>query len=408
MEKRPVVSFLLGSGFSVPEGLPSVHDVNRRLSKIDESEIIIHSSQVAEFLNGQNNPNPGVCRDERLFLQEFLEFYNSKVLKPGQMFHYEAFYDYAHSYSRTSENKAEIEGFYNEFNNKYFKGGNGFMDCLNRMVAFNRTFVQLLASLLHKSQYFNDVSYSNYIPYEPFIQFIVGLKKKNDVKVHSLNHDLFFDWLGRVHTDLWQDFTDGFRLEGSPYYGIVGFDFEHYMDKKRVHKSYYVKLAEFVNEFDTPLCFFKLHGSIFNRILLDTNGVRVKSNYAVSNFYKERLNEVTTKYEFEHLLERVEPDFLSGTTQKVRHYTGDNYYATLFKHFKDNLLASNLLIVVGYGFQDAGINEYLENEYLLHGKKMVVVDPHKPDTELIDKYSATHLPKGVTQVTLDEYRQCLT
>jgi len=91
MQKRPVVSFLLGSGFSVPEGMPSVRDVNKRLCKIGEGEIIIHSSQVAGFLNGQPNPNSGTHRDERLFVQEFLEFYNSQILKQGESFHYETF-----------------------------------------------------------------------------------------------------------------------------------------------------------------------------------------------------------------------------------------------------------------------------------------------------------------------------
>src|SRR5687768_12615729 len=81
MSKRATVSFLLGSGFSIPEGLPSVSQLNNRLAKINESEILIHSDQRAIFLNGAEDPNRWQRRDERLFLQEFLEFYNDVILK---------------------------------------------------------------------------------------------------------------------------------------------------------------------------------------------------------------------------------------------------------------------------------------------------------------------------------------
>ena len=40
---RSNISLLIGSGFSIPEGLPGVKQLNERLSKIDESEILIHS-----------------------------------------------------------------------------------------------------------------------------------------------------------------------------------------------------------------------------------------------------------------------------------------------------------------------------------------------------------------------------
>jgi hypothetical protein len=86
---RPTVSILLGSGFSIPEELPGVRQLNQRLSKIDESEILIHSDQRAIFLNGQEDLNRWSRWDERIFMQELLEFYNSEVLKDGETFNYE-------------------------------------------------------------------------------------------------------------------------------------------------------------------------------------------------------------------------------------------------------------------------------------------------------------------------------
>ncbi|RZT91034.1 SIR2-like protein [Ancylomarina subtilis] len=407
---RPKVSILVGSGFSIPEGLPSVGQLNQRLSKIDESEILIHTDQTAIFLNGQNDPNRWSRRDERIFLQEFLEFYNAEVLKKTEEFHYETFYDYYSGYLTNRENKETIEDFYKKFNDRHTKGAIIYRDCYNRISDFNRSFNQLLASQLHKKQYFEDVSTLNYPPYDPFIGFLKDLLKTNDVKFHTLNHDLFFDWIGKNHSDLWQHFTDGYQLEGSPFYGTVSYDFNSGTDNK-VHKTYYVKLERYTDKFDKPLSLFKLHGSIYNTIVYtpqpDQQRIRLKDNYAISQFYMETPDPKTGEPKLEYLLDEVSPDFLSGTTNKTRFYTRDPYYKNLFKHFENNLSESELLVVIGYGFNDGGINEYLEKYFLSRGKHMVIIDPYKPKSHLIEKYSATYIPKGVTQVTYQEYMELI-
>ncbi len=403
---RPKVSILVGSGFSIPEKIPGVQQLNQRLSKIDESEILIYTDQRAIFLNGQDDPNRWARWDERIFLQEFLEFYNAKVLKQDEEFHYETFYDYYSGYLTNRENKEAIEDFYKQFNDKHFKDADNHRDCYNRISDFNRSFNQLLASQLHKREYFEDISTLNYPPYDPFIGFLRELLKTSDIKFHSLNHDLFFDWLGRHHSDLWQNFTDGFQLEGSPFYGTVSYDFNSGTENK-VHKTYYIKLERFVNKFDKPLALFKLHGSVFNTIVYtphpEQQRKRLKDNYAVSQFYMETTDSKTGEKRLELLFDEVSPDFLSGTTNKTRFYNGDPYYKNLFQHFETNLLASELLVVIGYGFQDPGINEYLEKNFLCRGKHMVVIDPYRPKTDFFEKYNITYIAKGVTQVTYQEY-----
>ena len=401
---RPTVSILLGSGFSIPEGIPGVKQLNERLSKIDESEILIHSDQSAIFLKGQSDPNRFTKRDERFFLQEFLEFYNSDILKKGETFHYETFYDFYSGYLNSRENKNAIEGFYKKFNEKHFNGQDGNRDCLNRIIDFNRSFNQLLASQLHKLKYFEDVSCSNYPPYDSFLGFLNELMKTHDIKVHSLNHDIFFDWLGR-HSRIWQHFADGYKLEGSPFYGTVSYDFDHLNSK--VHKEYYVKLERFVDKFDKPICLFKLHGSVFNTTVYVTQPkeewVRLKDNYGVYQFYMEVKDEKTNEHKFEHLWDEAAPDFLTGTTTKTLSYTKDPYYKNLFKYFENNLLSSELLVVIGYGFQDPGINQYLEKYFLSMQKPMVIIDPYKPASTLLEKYPHTYIGKSVAQVTYPEY-----
>jgi hypothetical protein len=403
---RQNVSILVGSGFSIPEEIPGVRQLNQRLSKIDESEILIHTDQKAMFLNGQDDPNRWSRWDERIFLQEFLEFYNAEVLKPCEEFHYETFYDYYSGYLTKKENKVAIEGFYQRFNGKHFKASESHRDCHNRISDFNRSFNQLLASQLHKLKYFEDITILNYIPYDPFIGFLNELLKTSDIKFHTLNHDLFFDWLGNHHVDLFEHFADGYQLEGSPFYGTVSYDFNSGTDKK-VHKTYYVKLERFIDKFDKPLALYKLHGSVFNIIVHtpqpNQQKIRLKDNYAVSQFLMETTDPITGEQKFINLSDEVSPDFLSGTTNKARFYTGDPYYNNLFKHFENNLSTSELLVVIGYGFKDPGINEYLENFFLSRGKHMVVIDPYKPNTDLLEKYNATYIPKGVTEVTYHEY-----
>lgn len=398
-----IVSFLFGSGFSIPEGLPGVRQLNQRMGKIDESEILIHTDQHAMFLNGQDDPNRWSRCDERQFLQEFLEFYNNDVLKDDEEFHYETFYDFYSGYLREKENKDLIEGFYKAFNDKHFKGKDGQRDCYNRVSDFNRSFNQLLGSQLHSLKYFEDVSTSNYPPYNSFWSLLRELLKANELKIHTLNHDLFFDWIGRHHSDLWQEFSDGFELEGSPFYGTVSYDFPH--GDKKVHKTYKVKLERFTDRFDTKLCLYKLHGSVFNTVIYRQNNerVRIKSNYGVRDYHEEVFNEERKKFEFQHLWDDVSPDFLSGTTEKTKKYVEDGHYINLFIHFETNLRESSLLIVVGYGFQDPGINDYLIKNFLEDGKKMIVIDPYKPKSNILDNYNCEYVPHGVTEIPYQDY-----
>ncbi len=402
---RKTISMLLGSGFSIPVGLPSVKQLNKKLGKIDESEILIHTDQHAMFLNGQPDNNRWSRRYERIFLQEFLEYYNSDILQQGEEFHYETFYDFYVGYLRKQENKEEIERFYKKFSNKHFKGKEDYnKDCHNRISDFNRTYNQLIASQLHMPEYHKDISTSNYPPYDDFLNFIIQMVNISDIKIHSLNHDLFFDWLGHHHIDLWRNFSDGFELAGSPFYGTVSCSL-----KNNINKEYKVKLAQFVDKFDTPISLYKLHGGIFNTIVYTPSQevVRLKDNYAVSNFEMEIYDKEKQKYRFEYLIDEVAPDFLSGTTAKIERYNKDSHYKKLFQHFKENLNKSDLLIVIGYGFQDSGINKYLENYFLKMGKKMIVIDPYKPKTDLLDKYDSALILKSITEVKYNEYIELL-
>jgi len=99
-KEENMISFLIGSGFSVADGMPLVSNINKRLCNIKEDEFMIHSDMSAFFLNGQTNPNDWHRRQERLFVQEFLEFYCSKIVDGQDAFHYEDFFDFYSDYRR--------------------------------------------------------------------------------------------------------------------------------------------------------------------------------------------------------------------------------------------------------------------------------------------------------------------
>ncbi len=411
---KPIISLLLGSGFSIPEGVPRTLSLNNSLSKITESEIIIHGSQKAGLLRGEQNPNSRINWIERMFVQEFIEFYSAKE---SNNFNYEVFYDFYMGYLRNEKNKEAIEEFNHSFEVKHNLTGSSYShDSKTNIRNFNRTFSQLLSDFLKSPKYYDDGEAHSY-HYNSFINFIKETLLSYDIKIHSLNHDILFDWLGSKHPSLSEYFSDGFLLEGSPYYGNVYADFEDGITKQRIRKSYYAKLEQFANKFDKPLCLFKLHGSVSNKIVytpLNNNVIiqpsegnfgRIKDNYSVSDYYMELPDDkIPNRLSMRELMDRVEPDILTGKTEKMFQYDA-GYYKLLFEHFKNNLTNSELLIVIGYGFQDDGINKRLEEYFLSKGKKMIVIDPFPPDTDLTRKYKPFPVPKSIEYVTAEDYSE---
>ncbi|MDX1938822.1 MAG: hypothetical protein SFU21_16995, partial [Flavihumibacter sp.] len=75
--------------------------------------------------------------------------------------------------------------------------------------------------------------------------------------------------------------------------------------------------------------------------------------------------------------------------------------------FKSNLLNSQQLLVIGYGFQDRAINEFLENHFLIFNKQLIVIDIKKPDNYLFEKYSDQIIfsAKGATGHSFNEFMQ---
>jgi hypothetical protein len=122
----------------------------------------------------------------------------------------------------------------------------------------------------------------------------------------------------------------------------------------------------------------------------------------VNQLVIEVYDEKSGSYIFEGIHDQVEPDYLSGKSSKIRQYEDETYYKILFEEFEKNLNAAKILIVIGYGFMDSGINEYLQKYLLDLNKKMVVVDPFITKEKLLLSGNIEIINKGIDDYTQND------
>src|SRR5689334_6423721 len=109
---------LLGSGFSVPKGLPSVTQINHKLSGLKADDIYLLSDQRAGFYKKEwRDPNAWMpnSRLDRTFAEQFINLYNTEILKDKAKFHYETFFDFFSEFLRFKKHKEIIHPFCEKF-----------------------------------------------------------------------------------------------------------------------------------------------------------------------------------------------------------------------------------------------------------------------------------------------------
>jgi hypothetical protein len=390
-------SFLLGSGFSAPDGLLTTTQINERLKKINADEIKIHTSMNARFLNDEVDLNPWSNAEEKLFVQRFLEFYNEQKLG-GNPFHYEDFYDFYYELHQTETLDEKCQKFFDDYRNETKLED----DHHNLLMRFNFTFNQLLSKLLYKWPV--QVSFANECEpkYTEFLNLLEELKKNYKIHLHSLNHDLLVEKLSHSFT-IGKNLSDGFEEIGSPFYGDHFHSDKNEDITKVVHT---VRLRRFTNEFSKPFCLYKLHGSVdnydFNFENKEYTMIKIPYGVQKENMRMEYFNKAGKRDYYADNFQ-IMPDFLSGTSTKVLSYERNNYYKPLFNHFTDNLIESEFLVVIGYGFGDTKINEYLVDAFLVdESKRIVVVDIKKPASALMENKNVKFIEKNISDVTRED------
>lgn len=393
------ISFLLGAGFSIPAGLPSTFDLNRKLGGVKASEIFIHTDLTAGFLNGREDINSFQNRKEKIFVEEFLDFYRESVI-PEKEFHYEDFFDYYSSLRYSTTLPQREESFFSNFKEK----NNLETNHQNILADFDNTFNQLLSRLLMKV-WPQPICYEKEIisKYWKFLQMINSLRESLRLNLHSLNHDLLVEFLSGS-MEFRGSFSDGFSEQGSAYFGNLTSRCKPILD-------YQVRLRRFTNTFTSRINLYKLHGSIdqysVNNLLDQFEVIKIPYGVAPYTVFEERVSdeELISSQRQDFL---IFPYFLSGSLEKIKMYDTKSYFLPQMEHFQNNLRNSEVLIVIGYGFKDSMINQFVANNFSsVERKLMILIDTQNPISNFKHNCKVEHFESGIENFDSTELRSLL-
>lgn len=398
-------SFLLGAGFSKPAGYPLATEINNKFKNLTHRDFMIHTSQSANLITCGQEQNWLIEKYQYMFVEEFIKFYNDKII-PDQEFNYENFFDYYNDLNRRKELTSDENDFFAKFSREY----EYILDHHSLLFDFNRTYNQLVAHFITVEWPISASILKQYSKQEhaEFLYLLEYLGENYKVHIHSLNHDLLMEKYFHTQT-LGNKISDGFDDSYSPYFA----DITLFVNKNGNSNpyTYDIRLRRFKNKYDSTFNLYKLHGSVDNYVFNLNNKKydMIKWAYRINegSIYKE----ITThlgETKKEHFYVDLIPEFLSGTTEKLRHYERTVYYQYVFQHFFQNLINSKHLIVIGYGFKDSKINEHLKNHFLRDQQKtMLVIDVTKPQSDILDLTNVKFIQKSVLDLDIEEIKSLL-
>lgn len=354
------ISLLLGAGFSVPAGYPTARQLNQGFLGLRADQFSVHTDGSAGFHKGKTGPNNWMSDEERLFVVRLVQHYANRVVTPEQ-FHYEEFYDWYKSLLRRKISDPGAEAL---ATGPHLRFG-------DQMVRFDHTFNQLLAAPL--TRWYPEVDLSGGPPeharFLKLMDWLVG--EFPAVHVHTLNHDLHFEYL--THTDAMRDrFSDGFVELGSPYYGVIRQPVDGEGGSGSI--SHRVRLRYFADDYDARVNLYKLHGSVNHYLYRDGGPTTIKWRPGVElTRLKKEVQDANGQLCYDEDPSNYYPDFLSGTLYKTFLYGATPYYRTMIARLQHNLEQSRTLVVIGYSFGDRVINELVERHLCSRPDTGVVV-----------------------------------
>ena len=227
------------------------------------------------------------------------------------------------------------------------------------LFSFKIYFNYLLSNLLSKTCDPNELK-----SYDSFVNFLVTTIKEHRIWFHTLNHDLLIEKLLLENPLLTNEVYDGFSEKDSKFYAT-----NH---NTRVDKVL-VPVFNFSNRLDKQIYFLKLHGSLnFKKLTLENQSILIKEPPSGTFPYYVKDNN-----EFKNVYDQPHPECLSGTTEKIKVYH-NSFYQTIINQYESNLKESNIWLIIGYGFLDAGINKIMQLA-TNQSKKVYIVNPRIKD-----------------------------
>lgn len=388
--ERKHVAFLIGSGFSVPCGMPTGKQLNDYVFNIEDSPITFDGAgNLAVLQDSIKRINGCLYNDCLSFCSGAMKEYDK-----SHEFDYEQFYDFISGdgiYEVQYQNLAKpYLSMFNDYHQLVF----------NMKTVYN----QLIEYKLMEGRK-TEIKYKEFVSdkfkkYENFVKYLDKLSINYIVDIFSLNHDLLIENLLRTNWLQHEGISDGFHSYRSPYYGELEFDGQKYDCRLEEYKAYY----------NTAIRLYKLHGSLdyllFKRC--DSNGyfwndkmIKVPYGIDINKTKKQnnhRLGYIEDRIEYSH-------DFLSGTLSKIHHYN-DSFYKKLFNRFRLNLEKAECLIIIGYGGRDLGINTYILDYFDYRDKPSFIVDPFYNSNKDLKRFGETIRARPIEK-SIDEFQESM-
>ncbi|MFD2785110.1 SIR2 family protein [Hymenobacter rubripertinctus] len=406
------VSFLLGAGFSRPAGYPLASELSSQILRLQ-------ASGIATYTNGQARLRPEFLAhlkvgNESEFIQaddDFTWSHRGGVMAleavlvtyglTHELTNYEDFYDELYTYYQMEPRLINAPEFVREYEkrglhiNPTREGHENhlyqalptafrlFPQLLEQLLALNPTAASPGAGEAYQ-RFFNLIR--NNVP-RPSQSIFDEPKLGHEFCIHTLNHDeLVEDYLHDENGVEAITYSDGFSEFGSPYYGRLDFGYELpiYLRKRPNYAN--VRMPRYTGEYDSPVQLLKLHGSLdywsfgvesHDSGLYEPQVIRKQPWIPHLNLYREV--ESNGAFCYRRDFHNSHSLFLSGTTAKLEQYTDPILFSRLLKLFETNLSDSSILVIVGYGFRDEGINRLIMPSLNDPEKKVVVIGREMPE-----------------------------
>jgi len=211
--------------------------------------------------------------------------------------------------------------------------------------------------------------------------FMAGPPTDHEFYLHTLNHDLFLEnYFEEEEFQEAIDYSDGFSELGSPYFGGVCFNETLPPPYNRRPFNAQVRMPYFTGKFSGRLHLLKLHGSLdywqfgveSRDIGVYEPGIVKKQPWVRSiDLYREIKKD--GQFDYRRDFTNYYPRFLSGITAKQEEYQDPVLFGPLLNRFSLNLANSDVLVVIGYGFRDDGINDLMMPFLQNPAKKVIVI-----------------------------------
>lgn len=389
------ISLLLGAGFSAPMGYPIGNDLNKKLQDYQCFNVNVSPDGKLYFLN-PNKTACTACNPYNVYLKCCISLI--KEYSKQNQFDYEEFFEFLAKKEYLNESST------------YFKICKSFTDKTitidNISSNIEAIYNQMVSSLLRDG---DDMIWYDNIPYhigkideyDGFLNLLKEWQKDSIIHVHTLNHDMLFESFNRTDY-ISGEICDGFEEMGSDYYGEL---------RTMENRTYHVRLKRFTGLYNRNIRLYKLHGSLDYVLYYKTteDGILIPDKYVKTRYgigYDNLLRDTHIGGTYERYPFAYHANYLTGTNSKIRKYEDPFLFKPLFESFKKNLQNSELLIIIGYGCKDKGINEIIANYF--KGKRIYIVDPYCDENETIHEFAkridAQIIKTQISDLSMDEFK----